>query len=206
VASDDIGSPTNVVQLLYEKHDHQNAYNDNGDYNLYYEETGNNRVDKYQYCVEYMKNEIGHDTDPAPVIVGVAHSVKRWNSDTGKWLNEGVTDHFICVYAYAEKDGKVFFKYFESGRNAPENCVNKRNILVYDPNQGNPTFLNMNSTRNKDKEEHRRYDVSQIRIYGKHSDRLNGSVAVGPQKEYNEFTGDVVMVNRGASNRYNSQN
>ena len=206
VGTNDIGSAANVVQLLYEKHDHERRYNDNGDYNLYYEETGNNRVDKYKYCVEYMKNEIGHSTDPAPVIVGVAHSVKRWNSESGKWLNEGITDHFLCVYAYAEQEGKVFFKYFESGRNGPGDCVNNRNMLVYDPNEGNPLFVNMNSTRNKDKIEHRRYDVSQIRIYGEHKDRLNSSIIVGAQKKYNEFTGDKVMVNRGASNRYNSQN
>lgn len=205
VTINDIGSSANVVQLIYEKHAHERKYNDNGDYNLYYEETENNRVDKYKYCVEYMKNEIGHSTDPAPVIIGVTHSVKRWSTDTGKWLNEGVTDHFLCVYAYAEQDGKVFFKYFESGRDTRENCVNDRNILVYDPNQGNPLFVNMNSTRNKDKIEHRRYDVSQIRIYGEHRDRLNSAIAVHPQKKYNEFTGDTVMVNRTVSNCYNPQ-
>lgn len=185
------GSSGHVVQLLYEKLG-SSKYNNNGDYTLYYEESdGYNRGYKYKCCVDYMKNELSAKEKPAPVIVGVTHSLKRWDDKNNKWLNEGVTDHFLCVYAYGEtNDGKVYFKYFESGRGSRGDCVNNRNILTYDPNNGNPKFYCLNSTRKKSNEKYRRYDVSQVRIYDKHADRFPNQSLISTQKAFNQFTGD----------------
>jgi hypothetical protein len=200
------GSSAYVVQLLYEKLGSA-TYNDNGDYNLYYEESGGyNREHKYKCCVEYMKNELSDKDSPAPVIVGVAHSLKRWNKNAKKWLNDGVTDHFLCVYAYGEaSDGKVYFKYFESGRGSKADCVNNRNILIYDPNNGNPKFYCLNSTRKKDKQKFRRYDVSQVRIYNKHENRFPNKALIGPQKTFNQFNGNNVYLSLSKEYMYANQ-
>lgn len=200
------GSSSYVVQLLYEKLGSA-SYNDNGDYKLYYEESdGYDREHKYKCCVDYMKKELSDEDSPAPIIVGVTHSLKRWNDEKKKWLNEGVSDHFLCVYAYGEtSDGKVYFKYFESGRGTKGDCVNNRNILIYDPNNGNPKFYCLNSTRKKDKQKFRRYDVSQVRIYDKHINRFSNRSLIGPQKEFNQFTGDNVYLSLAKEYMYANQ-
>jgi hypothetical protein len=112
--ADNYTSYSHVVQLLYEKYD--NSLTGGSDYNLYYEESGAdkniayNKIKKYENSIKYITNMIdnGH-----PVCVGVAHSVKRPNNIkeyTGLWLNDGITDHFLCIYAYASNNNKKYFR------------------------------------------------------------------------------------------------
>ena len=204
---------THVVQLLYEKYD--NSLTGGSDYNLYYEESGANKNitynknEKYENCIKYITNMIdnGH-----PVCVGVAHSVKRPNNTTkytGLWLNDGITDHFLCIYAYASNNNKKYFKFYESGRNGQNDCASDENILIYDPNDNKPLFYCPKSKRNTKLEKNKRYDVSQIRINSNYSNYLTDySQLVGPQRNVNvssnrtPFIGDEICVSRSNENRY----
>jgi hypothetical protein len=204
-------SPSYVVQLLYEKYD--DSTKGGNDYNLYYEESGANKniaynkTEKYENSIKYITNMIdnGH-----PVCVGVAHSVKRPNNTkryTGQWLNDGITDHFLCIYAYASNNNKKYFKYYESGRDEQNDCASDENILIYDPNDNKPLFYCPKSKRNTKLEKNKRYDVSQIRINSNYSNYLTDySQLVGPQRSVNynrtPFIGDEVCVSRSNENRY----
>ena len=204
-------SSSYVVQLLYEKYD--SSLTGGSDYNLYYEESGANKNiaynknEKYENCINYIINMIdnGH-----PVCVGVAHSVKRPNNTkiyTGQWLNDGITDHFLCIYAYASNNNKKYFKYYESGRNGQNDCASDENILIYEPNDNKPLFYCPKSKRNTKLEKNKRYDVSQIRINSNYSNYLTDySQLVGPQRSVNydrtPFIGDEVCVSRSNENRY----
>lgn len=204
-------SSSYVVQLLHEKYD--SSLTGGSDYNLYYEESGANKniaynkKEKYENCINYITNMIdnGH-----PVCVGVAHSVKRPNNTkkyTGLWLNDGITDHFLCIYAYASNNNKKYFKYYESGRNGQNDCASDENILIYDPNNNKPLFYCPKSKRNTKLEKNKRYDVSQIRINSKYSNYLTDySQLVGPQRNVNDdrtpFIGGEVCVSRSNENRY----
>lgn len=169
--SGDYTSSNNVIQLLCEKYDDSDT--GGNDYNLYYEVSDcKSYKEKYVASILYMTNMIDNGF---PICVGVTHSLKRpKNKDVydGDWLNEGVTDHFLCVYAYARiddtSDTKYYFKYYESGRDGEENCASDDNILTFKLNNDKPLFYNENTKHNKKK----RYDVSQIRINKNHMSYL----------------------------------
>lgn len=204
---------SHVVQLLYEKYD--NSLTGGSDYNLYYEESGANKNiaynknEKYENCINYITNMIDNGL---PICVGVTHSVKRPNNTTeynGLWLNDGITDHFLCIYAYASNNNKKYFKYYESGRDGQSDCVSDENILIYDPNDGKPLFYCPKSRRYTDLDKNKRYDVSQIRINSNYSNYLmDYSQLVGPQRKVNDrnnrtpFIGNEVCVSRSNENRY----
>ena len=209
----DYTSSSYVVQLLYEKYD--DTLKGGNDYNLYYEESGSdkgiqyNKTDKYKNCIQYIINMIdnGH-----PVCVGVAHSVKRPNVTTGYtgfWLNDGITDHYLCIYAYAKDGDDVYFKFYESGSNIPANCASDNNILVYSYDNNKPKFYCSKSNRFTTHDGNKRYDVSQVRINKNFNNFLTDySKLVGVQRnantvgDRNPFVGDDICVTRSEENRY----
>jgi len=139
--------PTNVVQLLYEKDgklyyvDRVNVNNE-GDYQKY-----NRYIICRKYMIECLNN--GH-----PVCVGVTHSIG------GRSNHDKTTDHWLCVYAYAEDNNKTYFKFYESGSSRKETCISNGNILIFEENvtTQRPAFYCEKNYKNK------RYDVSQVRI------------------------------------------
>jgi hypothetical protein len=198
-------SSENVIQLLYEKHD--STKSGGTDYKLYYEESCATCNQKYYDCLNYMTNAIDNGY---PVCVGVNHSVKRPTSTTeytGEWLNDGITDHFLCIYGYGkgQADGnKYYFKFYESGRNNVSDCYASDNILIFETsnNNGKIYFWCPKSHRNTAFEANKRYDVSQIRIHPDISHYLGESVACVGKQMKSGFKGDNVCIDRGSHNRY----